>query len=91
MARNMGRVSTIGPMVQALMEAGVTTKSTDTAFTNGLMVANLLVTGKTITCMALANMSGQTAEVTMGVTKMTKSTDTASIHGQTVASTRASG
>jgi hypothetical protein len=41
--------------------------------------------------MALANMSGQTAEVTMGVTKMTKSTDTASIHGQTVASTRASG
>lgn len=91
MARNMGRVFTIGPMGQALMEAGVTIKSTDTAFTNGLTVANLLVTGKTITCMASANMSGQTAEVTMGIMKMTKSTDTASTHGQTVASTRASG
>jgi len=91
MEKNTGRVFTIGPMGQAMMEAGLKTKSMDMGFTSGQTIANLLAIGKTITCMVLANMSGQMEGAMKEATKMIRSMGTAYTLGRMVASTRASG
>jgi len=91
MEKNTGRVFTIGPMGQAMKEAGQKTKSMDMGFTSGQTTASLLAIGRTITCMVLANMYGRMEGAMMEATKMIRSTGTAYTLGRMVASTQASG
>lgn len=70
----MARVAMCGQMAASTTEIGKKTKSKDMVHTLGLMVVNLLVHGRTITCMGTVSTLGKTVGNTKGIMIWTKST-----------------